>query len=99
MENKRLMIIVLTVIMLLLIPIIAMNFTDEVNWTVSDFVVAGTLLLGTGLLCELAMRKIKNSSIPNYRMRNSCDHPIPYLGRICSRYFRHSLRRRLKRTL
>ena len=60
MENKRLMIIVLTVIVLLLIPIIAMNFTDEVNWTVSDFVVAGTLLLGTGLLCELAVRKIKN---------------------------------------
>ena len=63
MENKRLMIIVLTVIMLLLIPIIAMNFTDEVNWTVSDFVVAGTLLLGIGLLCELAMRKIKNAAL------------------------------------
>ena len=35
-----------------------MQFTDEVNWTLIDFVVAGALLLGTGLLCEHAIRKI-----------------------------------------
>ena len=35
-----------------------MQFTDEVNWTLSDFVVAGALLLGTGLMCELVIRKI-----------------------------------------
>ena len=58
MQNKRLIIIVLTVAFLLLIPLIAMQFTDEVNWTLSDFVVAGVLLLGTGLMCELAIRKI-----------------------------------------
>ncbi len=37
-----------------------MQFTSEVNWMLSDFVVAGVLLLGTGLMCELAIRKIKN---------------------------------------
>ena len=58
MQNKRLFIIVLTVALLLLIPLIAMQFTDEVNWTLLDFVVAGVLLLGTGLLCELVMRKV-----------------------------------------
>lgn len=60
MQNKRLIGIVLTVALLLLIPLIAMQFTDEVNWTLSDFVVAGVLLLGTGLLCELVLRKVKN---------------------------------------
>jgi len=60
MQNKRLIIIVLTSAILLLIPIIAMQFTDEVNWNLMDFVVAGVLLLGTGLMCELAIRKIDN---------------------------------------
>jgi ABC-type Mn2+/Zn2+ transport system permease subunit len=59
MQNKRLIGIVLTVALLLLIPLIAMQFTDEVNWTLFDFVVAGGLLLGTGLICELVMRKVK----------------------------------------
>ena len=59
MKNKRLLGIVLIVILLLLIPLIAMQFTNEVNWTLSDFVGMGGLLLGTGLLCELVMRKVK----------------------------------------
>lgn len=59
MQNKRLIGIVLTVALLLLIPLVAMQFTDEVNWTLSDFVVMGVLLLGTGLMCELVMRKVK----------------------------------------
>ena len=59
MQNKRLIAILLTVAVLLLIPLIAMQFTDEVNWTLSDFVVMGILLLGTGLMCELLLRKVK----------------------------------------
>jgi hypothetical protein len=59
-QNKRLAGIVLTVAILLLVPFLAMQFTNEVNWSVSDFMVAGVLLLGTGLLCELVMRKVKN---------------------------------------
>ena len=58
MKNKRLIGIVLTVVLLLLIPLIAMQFTDEVNWSLFDFIVAGVLLLGTGLMCELVMRKV-----------------------------------------
>lgn len=56
-QNKRLIIILTAVAILLLIPLIAMQFTDEVNWTLSDFLVAGTLLLGTGLMCEFVLRK------------------------------------------
>ncbi len=57
-QNKRLRVIVLTVALLLLIPLIAMQFTDGVNWTLIDFVGAGALLLGTGLMCELVVRKV-----------------------------------------
>jgi len=58
MQNKRLIGIVLTVALLLLIPLIAMQFTDDVNWTLFDFIVAGVLLLATGLMCELVIRKV-----------------------------------------
>ncbi len=58
MQNKRLIIIVLTSVIILLIPLIAMQFTDEVNWSLFDFIIAGALLLGTGLMCELAIRKV-----------------------------------------
>ena len=56
--NKRLVGIVLTVVLILLIPLIAMQFTDEVNWTLLDFVVAGVLLLATGFLSEVVIRKV-----------------------------------------
>jgi hypothetical protein len=61
MQNKRLFGIVLTVAFLLLIPLIAMQFTNEVAWTLSDFVIMGVLLLGTGLMCELIIRKVKKT--------------------------------------
>ncbi|MCF7858988.1 MAG: hypothetical protein K9N07_06640 [Candidatus Cloacimonetes bacterium] len=59
MQNKRLIATVLFVAILLLIPLIAMQFTAEVDWTLSDFVIAGFLLLCTGLMIELVMRKVK----------------------------------------
>ncbi|WP_299528298.1 hypothetical protein [uncultured Lutibacter sp.] len=36
-----------------------MQFTEEVNWTFFDFIIAGILLIGTGLICELTIRKVK----------------------------------------
>jgi len=58
-NNKRLAIILLTVALLLLIPLIAMQFTNDVKWTVLDFIVAGVLLFSTGLMCEFVIRKVK----------------------------------------
>jgi len=57
-RNKRIVGIVLAVVILLFIPLIAMQFTDEVNWSLPDFVAAAILLFGTGLMCELVIRKI-----------------------------------------
>ena len=59
-ENKKLKFILLFITFLLLIPLIAMQFTNEVNWTLCDFVVAGILLFGTGIIFNLVVRKIKN---------------------------------------
>ena len=64
-QNKRLIGIVLTMALLLLVPLIVMQFTDEVNWTMFDFIVAGSLLLTTGLACEFVLRKVKKI---NYRI-------------------------------
>ena len=61
-QEKRLIGIVLTVALLLLLPLVAMQFTMEVSWTLFDFMVAGFLLLGTGLTAELVLRKVKNKS-------------------------------------
>jgi hypothetical protein len=44
----------------LLVPLVAMQITDEVDWGVADFVIAGVLLGGTGLLLELAARQPRN---------------------------------------
>lgn len=62
-QNKRLVGIVLGVALLLLVPLVAMQFTDEVNWTTFDFMVAGVLLLGTGLLCEWVIRKVRRTEL------------------------------------
>ncbi|MEK7348123.1 MAG: hypothetical protein AABZ94_04565 [Candidatus Eisenbacteria bacterium] len=43
--------------LILLLPLVAMQFTDEVNWDVADFAFAGALLIGTGITYELAVRK------------------------------------------
>jgi hypothetical protein len=60
MKNKRLKIILTVLVILLLIPFIIMQFTEEVSWTILDFAVMGVLLLSTGLLCELTIRKVTN---------------------------------------
>ena len=49
---------------LVLLPFVAMQFTDEVRWSVFDFIVAGVLVGGVGVLYELAVR-----STPNWAYR------------------------------
>ena len=54
------MLILTTAAILLSIPYIAMQFTTEVDWNITDFAIMGVLLFGTGLLCELVMRTVKS---------------------------------------
>lgn len=47
---------------LLLIPLVAMQFTQEVNWTFSDFVFAAVMLFGAGLLFIFIARMGSNAT-------------------------------------
>lgn len=58
-QNKRLIFFLVAIAVLLLIPFIAMQFTNEVNWSAFDFVVMEVLLLGTALTAELILRITK----------------------------------------
>jgi hypothetical protein len=49
--------IMLAAAFLLSVPLVAMQVTDEVAWGPGDFVVAGALIVGTGLLLRAAVRK------------------------------------------
>lgn len=44
-------------------PAVAMQFTREVNWTASDFVFAGVLLIGGGAVVELVAWRVRNPVI------------------------------------
>jgi hypothetical protein len=49
--------VALLTLLVLLVPLVAMQVTDGVAWTVADFVLAGVLLAGTGVLYELVLRR------------------------------------------
>jgi len=42
--------------LILLLPLLAMQFTDQVVWDVADFAIFGALLVGVGVTYELAAR-------------------------------------------
>lgn len=42
---------------LLAIPLVAMQYTDEVQWDPPDFLIMGVLVMGTGLAVEWAIRR------------------------------------------
>ncbi len=46
---------------ILLIPLIAKQFSDSVHWSISDFLIAGILLFGTASAIDLTMRKVKSN--------------------------------------
>ena len=52
--------VVLVAACILMLPLVAMQITDQVRWDLADFVVAGALLVGTGLAYQLAARKAGN---------------------------------------
>jgi hypothetical protein len=45
---------------ILLVPLVLMQVDDGTNWSTADFVIAGVLLAGSGLLLELAVRQPRN---------------------------------------
>ncbi len=59
--GKSLLAVVLVTAAILTIPLVAMQFTNEVNWTGSDFIAAGILLAFSGLVLTFALRKVRTA--------------------------------------
>lgn len=57
-HSKNIIAIIIGTLVILSIPLIAMQFSDEVQWGPFDFLIIGTLLLGTGLAYELFSTKL-----------------------------------------
>ncbi|WP_425259579.1 hypothetical protein ACPOLB_01775 [Rubrivivax sp. RP6-9] len=51
----------LVTLALLLFPLVAMRFTQEVNWGLEDFVAAGVLLFAAGMVYSLATRRTRST--------------------------------------
>jgi hypothetical protein len=47
--------------MILMVPLVAMQFTNEVAWTPRDFITAGALLFGAGMVYLLATRNMSKA--------------------------------------
>ncbi len=47
--------------LVLAIPFIAMRFTQEVNWSGLDFLIAGILLFSSAAIINLVLNKVKTS--------------------------------------
>jgi hypothetical protein len=62
MQRKHFFLIVGIVFGILLIPFIAMQVTEEVNWSAFDFIIMGGMLLSKGVLIEVLIRKIRNKT-------------------------------------
>ena len=47
-------------LLLLIIPLIGISFTDEFDWSISDFIVAGLVLLVFSLTANFIVLRISN---------------------------------------
>jgi uncharacterized membrane protein len=59
MKNLRFLLLLAGAAAILSVPLIAMQFTNEVDWDATDFIIAGILLFGTAIVIELVSRKAK----------------------------------------
>lgn len=58
--SKSVFVLVLLTVGVLSVPLVAMQFTKEVNWSIADFLVMGVLIFSTGLSYVLITRYVTN---------------------------------------
>lgn len=60
-HNKRLPLILSAIPALLMVPFVAMQFTNSVQWSTGDFIIMAVLLLATGLGCEFILCRVRST--------------------------------------
>lgn len=60
MQNKVFLWIAIATGLILLIPLIGMQISNEWNWSIEDFIIIGILLFGMGSMFVLTARKIRS---------------------------------------
>ncbi|WP_324721430.1 hypothetical protein [Salinimicrobium sp. HB62] len=61
MKITRLRALLLTAAFILLLPLIGMIFTSEVDWGLPDFIIMGVLLFGTAFIIDLIFKKVRTT--------------------------------------
>lgn len=59
MITRKLSFLPFALLSVLFIPLVAMQFSEEVNWSLGDFAVMGTLLLGLGFGLNLILKRTR----------------------------------------
>jgi hypothetical protein len=58
--SRSILAVAAVTVLLLLVPLIAMQFTNEVDWSAADFMIMGLLIFGTGSSYVLVTRSMTN---------------------------------------
>jgi hypothetical protein len=61
MKKQNIIRSILAAELVLLIPLVAMQFSDEWDWRVPDFIIIGILLAGVGFAYQLIVTGVKNN--------------------------------------
>ena len=59
--QKPLLLVALATVLLLLVPAVAMQFTNEVVWGPGDFLVAAILLFGAGAIAVIGFKQVRTA--------------------------------------
>ncbi len=57
--SQQLMFVVLGTLAILSVPLIAMQFSSEVDWNLFDFAIIGVLIMGIGTIYVFASRMVR----------------------------------------
>jgi hypothetical protein len=61
-KNQRFYLMLALIPALLFIPLIAMQISEEVSWSLWDFIIAGSLLVLLAIILELILRKVRSAN-------------------------------------
>lgn len=60
-NHRNIVRILLVTMLILMVPLVSMQFSNEVNWDAFDFFVAATLLIGSGLIFDFIARRSRDA--------------------------------------